>query len=224
MGASTTAADAERIAPSRARERVLRFSLGERLFHWAFALPFLVLLVSGILLGLPDTETLLAHREVLHLVHMWSAVALVVLPVAAVLADPRGLARDVREIDYWDRGDYRWLRLAAIPGFLRRDTLPPAGRFNAGQKLNSVLAGAGITGLIVTGALMWKAEAFPLWSGEVATYLHDLLTLLMLPLVAGHVFLAALNPSTRESLLGMITGRVDRDWHRRHHGRESAAS
>ena len=219
MAASTTAAPERR--SRRGGARLLRFSRGERLFHWSFALPFLVLLVSGIILALPDTETLLARRELIRGVHLYAAVSLVLLPAMALLTDLRGLARDLHEIDYWDHLDMRWLRLAVLPNFLRREPLPAAGRFNAGQKLNAVLAAAGITGLVITGALMWKAELFPIWSGEVATDLHDLLTLVMLPLVLGHVFLATLNPSTRASMMGMVTGRVDAAWHRAHHGRET---
>ena len=219
MAASTTAAPERR--PPRGGARILRFSGGERLFHWSFALPFLLLLVSGVILALPDTQTLLARRELIRAIHLYAAVALVLLPAAALLTDIRGIARDLHEIDYWDRLDLRWLRLATIPSFLRKDPLPAAGRFNAGQKLNAVLAAAGITGLVITGSLMWKAELFPIWSGEVATDLHDLLTLLMLPLVLGHVFLATLYPSTRASMMGMVTGRVDAIWHRAHHGREA---
>jgi formate dehydrogenase subunit gamma len=179
-------------------------------------------LASGIILALPDTEALLAHRELIRAIHLYAAVALVLLPAAALLTDIRRIARDLHEIDYWDRVDLHWLRLAAVPSFLRREPLPAAGRFNAGQKLNAERAAAGITGLVITGALMWKAELFPIWSGEVATDLHDLLTVLMLPLVLGHVFLATLNPSTRASMMGMVTGSVDAVWHRAHHGREAA--
>jgi formate dehydrogenase subunit gamma len=37
--------------------------------------------------------------------------------------------------------------------------------------------------------------------------------------LAGHVFLALINPTTRPALRGMLTGRVDRAWAVRHHPR-----
>jgi formate dehydrogenase subunit gamma len=203
-----------------ATEAVVRFGLTERLVHWSFAISFLVLLATGVMLALPDLEVLLAHRDVISAVHVWSGVAMVALPVAAALAGDRGaLRRDLREIDVWDRLDLRWLRLAFVPWFLRREPMPAAGRFNAGQKLNSILIGSLTVGLVVTGCLMWRAELFPIWFGEVASQLHDLLTLLAVPLVAGHLYLALLNPGTRGSLSGMLSGRVDARWVREHHGR-----
>ena len=42
-----------------------------------------------------------------------------------------------------------------------------------------------------------------------------------------HIYLAAVHPSTRPSLSGMFSGRVDREWARHHHpkwvAREEAA-
>jgi formate dehydrogenase subunit gamma len=37
--------------------------------------------------------------------------------------------------------------------------------------------------------------------------------------IAGHVFMALLNPATRPALRGIVTGHVDRAWAERHHGR-----
>jgi cytochrome b subunit of formate dehydrogenase len=36
-------------------------------------------------------------------------------------------------------------------------------------------------------------------------------------LVAGHLYMAIVNPGTRPALRGMLTGRVDRNWARAHH-------
>ena len=199
---------------------VVRFGATERLLHWTFAIPFLVLLGTGAMLALPDLEVLLTHRDLISFVHVWSGVAMVVLPLAvALIGNRKAVWRDLREIDYWDRLDIRWLRLSFLPWFLRSEPLPPAGRFNAGQKLNSILIGALVVGLVLTGSLMWRAELFPIWMGEVASLLHDVLTLLTLPLVAGHVYLAVANPGTRGALSGMVSGRVDAGWAREHHGR-----
>jgi len=39
------------------------------------------------------------------------------------------------------------------------------------------------------------------------------------PGVAGHILLAAVHPSTRHALTGMLDGRVDREWAATHHPR-----
>lgn len=184
--------------------------------HWAFSLPFLVLLVTGIALGLPQTEILLSHRDLIRTIHLASAVALVVLPAAVWLTgDRRSLGRDAREVDRWDRLDWRWLRQSAW--LFRHTPLPPQGRFNAGQKLNTILVSAAAVGFVVTGVFMWKAEAFPIWLGDVSTQLHDVLTILVTPLVAGHIVMAALNPRTNQALGSVFHGYVNSDWARAHH-------
>ena len=196
---------------------VRRFGATQRWLHWAFVVPFLVLLVTGVMLALPDLEVLLAQRDLIRSLHLASAWGMVVLPLMVVLAgDRRALRRDLREIDYWDGLDFEWLSRAPI--FFKR-SLPPAGRFNAGQKLNAILVGAAGVGFLVTGLCMWKAELFPLWLGDVCTQLHDLLTIAIVPLIAGHLFLTLVNPSTRGSLRGIVTGYVDAAWAAAHHSR-----
>jgi formate dehydrogenase subunit gamma len=196
---------------------VLRFDATERWMHWAFSVPFLLLLITGIALGLPQTEVLLTHRDLIRAVHLASAVALVALPAAVWLAgNRRSLRRDAREIDRWDRRDWQWLRRAPWP--FRRLALPPQGRFNAGQKLNSILVTAAAVGFVVTGIFMWKAEAFPIWLGDVSTQAHDLLTIAVIPLVIGHIIMAALNPRTNQALGSVFHGYVDAGWARAHHG------
>jgi formate dehydrogenase subunit gamma len=204
-------------ARERTKSLVRRFGATERVLHWAFAVPFLVLLVTGVMLALPDLEVLLSNRDLIRSVHLASAWGLVVLPLLVMVAgDRRAVLRDLHEIDSWDELDLKWLRRA--PLFLLR-ALPPAGRFNAGQKLNAILVAAAAVGFLVTGALMWKAELFPLWMGEVSTHMHDVLTVAILPLIAGHLFLTLVNPSTRGSLRGMVTGYVDAAWAAAHHPR-----
>jgi formate dehydrogenase subunit gamma len=197
--------------------RVLRFTGTERLLHWAFVIPFLVLLVTGVMLALPDLEVLLAQRDVVRSLHLAAAWGMVVLPLLVVVAgDRRALLRDLHEIDYWDGLDFQWLWRAPV-FFMSK--LPPAGRFNAGQKVNAIVVAAAAIGFLVTGLAMWKAELFPLWLGDVSTQLHDLLTVLIVPLIAGHLFLTLLNPSTRGSLRGIVTGYVDAAWAAAHHPR-----
>jgi hypothetical protein len=66
----------------------------------------------------------------------------------------------------------------------------------------------------VTGAMMWlPGIAFASWM------LHVSLAALATPFVLGHVFMATVNPDTRQGLSGMISGRVDRRWAKHHYGR-----
>jgi len=61
---------------------------------------------------------------------------------------------------------------------------------------------------------LWPFGADGLW--RVA---HRWLTVLVLIPIVGHMFLAAVHPSTRHALTGMLDGRVDREWAATHHPR-----
>ena len=66
-----------------------------------------------------------------------------------------------------------------------------------------------------------------LWYGERDTrfrfagtlLVHDGLMYVFLVLLAGHLYLAVIHPSTRHALRGITLGTVDDDWARRHHAK-----
>ena len=108
----------------------------------------------------------------------------------------------------------RWLRWAVT----RRGDQPPQGRFNAGQKLNTAFVFGLMVVFSVSGLLMYLQETDASVRGRTSAILvHDIATWIAVPLVAGHLFLVLVNPSTRHSLRGMVLGSVRRDWARRHH-------
>ena len=57
------------------------------------------------------------------------------------------------------------------------------------------------------------------YSAAFRTYVHDWGTLILMCLVAGHLYLAVLHPATRHALRGMTLGDVDEDWARKHHAK-----
>jgi len=50
---------------------------------------------------------------------------------------------------------------------------------------------------------------------------HSGMAAAMTVLIAGHMYMAVLNPATRHALRGMTVGDVDRSWARHHHPRWS---
>jgi formate dehydrogenase subunit gamma len=194
-------------------ERVDRFCKTTRWFHWTFVASFLTLAATGGLLALRDPLGLQAvAREDLASLHRAAAVALATLPVVVLLSGSTGVTLcDLGETLRWTRDDLRWLALQPAAA-LGRAVLPPAGKLNAGQKLNA-LATAGLAiGLGASGTWLWvRPGALLPWFAHVALFL------LWIPAIAGHFFLAALNPSTRPALRGMVLGSVDRDWAAHHH-------
>ncbi|MFY9616241.1 MAG: cytochrome b/b6 domain-containing protein [Candidatus Dormiibacterota bacterium] len=199
-------------------ETVERFSLSERLFHWAFAIPFMLTILTGLALYFQGLEKLVGSRELVRDVHRFAGLAVVVLPlVVLALGDRRGIARDASEVDRWSEDDRRWFRSWLWRKVGGRDKLPAQGRFNAGQKFNAVLTLAGIVWLSITGLLIFPGIHPPFWLVSNSRDLHNLAWMVLTLAVIGHIFLAAVYPPTRPGLFGIITGRVRRDWLAKHH-------
>jgi formate dehydrogenase subunit gamma len=188
--------------------RIARFNRTERLLHWIHATSFFVLLATGLILYLPSLATLIAQRQLVKNVHIWVALAwAVAIAAVLVLGDRRRLADDWREIETIDRDDRRWLR--------RRPA--PQGRFNAGQKLNALLTAAFALLFALSGFFLWLGERDHRFIFAGTGAVHDLLTLVSVLLLVGHLYLALIHPSTRHALRGITVGDVDEDWARRHH-------
>jgi formate dehydrogenase subunit gamma len=193
---------------------VQRFTLTERLLHWIHASAFFVLLGSGLVLYLPSLSAAVARRPLIKDIHFWTGIcwAGAILLVAA-LGNRRAVAATVREIDLFDRDDRR---------FLTGDTHAPQGRFNAGQKVNAVVTAAFALLFLVSGLLLWYGERDTRFRLPGTAYLHDSLMYASIVVVAGHLYLALIHPSTRHALRGMTLGSVRADWARKHHSKWAA--
>ena len=204
--------------PAGDADLVERFDRGERWLHWAVAGPLLVAMLTGLSLILPGAAKFFGSREALRVAHWVSGFGSIVVPALVLLtADRRRIAADVREVDLWSADDRTWLRT-----WLSRRTglageLPPAGRFNAGQKANAVISAAALVWLGLTGVVLFPPLHAPFWLLENSRTLHNLTWFLLLPVVAGHVYLSAVYRPTRPGLRGMISGLVPRAWLREHH-------
>jgi len=204
--------------PGRRPVLVHRFSLAERVLHWAFTVIVTVLTLSGLGLYLPPgSNPVLDRRELIREVHIDAAIALILLPVLISGARPGTFGRLWRDVERFTGEDWRWLLRIWIPARWRRAGLPPQGRFNAGQKLNTIAVAAATVGFIATGALMYEGGHLPTSVSEAADSWHVWLMLLGAPLVAGHLVLAMVVPSTRPALRGIVTGKVLLDFARRRH-------
>jgi formate dehydrogenase subunit gamma len=196
------------MAPSAGYVR--RFSRTERTLHWIHASAFFVMLATGLVLYLPALSEAVSRRPLVKGIHLYTAVAwLVALALVVALGDRGGLRRTLRELDLFDEDDRRWLGARNVP----------QGRFNAGQKLNAALTGAFAVLFTVSGVLLWYGERDTRFRWTSSLVLHDVLTVASVLLVAGHVYLTLIHPSTRHSLRGMTLGSVREDWARAHHAK-----
>jgi formate dehydrogenase subunit gamma len=211
---------------------LLRFSGATRALHWVNALPFICLLVSGLLLYVPEIKAvhLGGHRLValLHVLVGAGFIGAVPLTVALV-RNRRALVRDVEQALTPEPSDFGWLRYAVLTvlgASASGGPEPPSGKFNAGQKLNTLFWVCITAGLVASGAVLgvnyvskrfldaaFVERVFP-W--------HTALALLSIPALLGHLYLALLNPGTRPALRGILSGHVRAGWARRHHARWAA--
>jgi formate dehydrogenase subunit gamma len=189
---------------------VKRFTVSERAVHWLTALAFFPLLISGLVVGRRGT-----FHDVMYAWHLASAgmllggVALIV--VAGNRRALRGTARELSSLDVEDR---EWLGAIGARLFSGAPE-PPAGRFNAGQKVNFVLVCILLAVLYVTGVdtILAGTHHNLIFGG------HKLATIALSVLVAGHLYMALVNRATRHALRGILTGEVDREWARKHYPR-----
>lgn len=194
---------------------VRRFRAEERALHWLLAFTFLAMLATGLILYLPAFAQLAANRPLWKSLHLGAAIAFWAGLVFLLVTDTRGRLRTTAtEIDRFDDDDVRWLKWAVV----RRGPEPPQGRFNAGQKLNTAIVAGLMVVFTASGVLMYLQETDAAVRGKTSAILvHDVATWIAVPLIAGHLYLALVNPATRHSLRGMVLGTVRRDWARRHH-------
>jgi formate dehydrogenase subunit gamma len=137
------------------------------------------------------------------------------------LVPRRAVRSDVRQLAEVDLDDYLWAQHQALRLAGESSVPPPVRKFNAGQKLNSLLSGLVTLALLGTGVILGvnyiSKSVFSVELVEPLFRWHGRIALLFVPVLFGHLYLALVHPSTRESLRGMTLGVVRLDWARRHH-------
>jgi formate dehydrogenase gamma subunit len=148
-------------------------------------------------------------------------VLLIGLAVIVLGGNRRALAQTRRELTNLDALDRQWL--ARIPAAVfKHSPETPAGRFNAGQKLNFIFITLLLAALFVSGIGLVITASHPV--NPVFKAAHVVAAYAALLLVAGHLYMALINPSTRPALRGMVSGKVDAVWARKHHTRAGSGA
>jgi formate dehydrogenase subunit gamma len=193
-----------------------RFTYFERAAHWANAVAFTVLAVSGLVMAFGKFIVLPVVGATLF---GWLAYA---LKTAHNFAGPLFavsllvvFATFVRD-NLPNKADLTWL---AKGGGLLGEHEVPSHRFNAGEKL-VFWAGVFVLGLIVvaSGLVMDKIVpglVYTRGTMQIAHMVHAVSTVLMMVLFMGHIYLGTIG--MKGVYQGMKTGYVDEGWAREHH-------
>lgn len=202
-------------------ERVKRFSLTERVAHWTHAASFFLLILTGLTILSPMFHFLTNLTGGIQNARLIHRVAGVVFGFGTlgilILGNFPVLVGSLREIFSFKKEDIKFLQ--AFPKDLMGQpvSMPPQGRFNVGQKLNSLLVlGIGAV-LVASGLMLWYAKYIPLDVIRWAYPLHCLGALGMTAAVIGHAYLGLLHPGYNPSLSGMIDGTISRKFAKAHH-------
>ena len=205
-------------------EFIPRFALPTRIAHWGLAVPFLLLLLTGLTNYWPRLKAVqVADVRLFAWLHVVMGFAMVgiLLWVLLTLLPRRPVRSDVRQLADVSLDDYLWMQHQALRFAGEDSAAPPVRKFNAGQKVNALLSAGFTVGLLFTGVILGinytTKEVFSVDFVEPLFQWHTRLTLLFVPVLLGHVYLALVHPSTRESLRGMTLGSVRREWACRHH-------
>ena len=193
-----------------------RFTPFERSAHWANAIAFVLLAVSGLVLIFGKTLLLpvlgptlfgwlsFALKNIHNFVGPVFAVSLVVVLLTFV--------RD----NLPAKGDWNWLRRG---GGLLSGQEVPSHRFNAGEKM-VFWGGVFLLGLTVVGSglvldLLVPGLGDTRGQMQVAHMIHAVAAVLMMAMFLGHIYIGAVGMKGAYS--AMRTGRVDEAWAKEHH-------
>lgn len=196
--------------------KIERFTPFERSAHWANAIAFTILAISGLVMAFGQFflmpvigKTLFGYLTyVLKNAHNFAgpvfAVSLIVVMFTFI--------RDNMPA----KGDLNWLLKGG--GMFSKEHIK-AARFNAGEKV-MFWGGVFFLGLIVVASGLVMDKLVPgldyvRSTMQIAHMVHAVATVLMIVLFMGHIYLGTIG--TEGTYQGMKTGYVDENWAKHHH-------
>ena len=209
---------------TRARQvLVMRFTGAERAAHWVHFVAFTVLLGTGLFIYVPFLKAFAVGEAGIaaRLAHRVAAIAFIIAPVFYLVFSPREFFYSLKESFAWGKDDWGWLQNAwNYYAHGKAGTMPPKGKYNAGQKFNALTQIITFGLFVITGFVMWfgKGSVAPdvfMWS----VIIHDLSVIATVLLFMLHLYLVEVHPLMRESITAMFEGTVTEEFAKEHHGK-----
>ena len=195
------------------RDRVVRYSLRERVMHWLVGFTYLYLLISGLAFYAPQLywlATILGGGPVARFYHPWIGL---VFTIAMVWMDVTWRV-DMRITET----DRRWTKEVRKYIENRDEEVPPSDRFNAGQKQFYWVMLVSTIFLLLSGLVMWYPEYVP-WNlrglRSVAIYIHEIAALVTIGAFIIHVYMGVF--MVPGGMKAIVQGYVSPQWARSHH-------
>ncbi|HQU48540.1 MAG TPA: formate dehydrogenase subunit gamma [Casimicrobiaceae bacterium] len=193
---------------------ILRFGAGQRIIHWAMAVSFVILALSGlvILFGKNLLLPLIGYTLFSWLAILAKNLHNFVGPLFVVCTILMFVTY-VRD-NFPQKGDGAWL--AKLGGFFSGEHVP-SHKFNAGEKLwfwlgvDALGVVVGVSGLILDFPNFNQTRA----TMQVANIVHLVGATLFIAVGLGHIYLGTIGLAGAYD--GMRTGYVDETWAKEHH-------
>jgi formate dehydrogenase subunit gamma len=192
---------------------VLRYTFPERVTHWLAAGSYLYLLATGLAFWSPWmfwVAVVLGGGQLSRMLHPWIGLIFVgsVLRMYQMWSKQMGFETVDRE---WWKSLHYYIRN-------QDDKMPPAGRYNAGQKmLFWSFFYAGVV-LLLSGLVLWFTDALPWslrWLRYVSVILHPIAALVTIGNFMIHIYMGVF--AERGAFGSVIRGDVSLTFAKRYH-------
>jgi len=194
-------------------DQILRYTLHERVMHWAAGLTYLYLLAGGLAFYAPQLFWLtvfLGGGATARFWHPWAG--LIFVGVTAWMHS--AWQADMR----FTPADRQWMKEVSKYIENKDDEVPPAGRFNAGQKEFYWVMFVGAIGLLLSGVVLWFPEYVPRslgWLRQAAVIVHEVSALITIGAFIIHVYMGVF--MVPGGIQAIVHGSVPAQWARKNH-------
>jgi len=192
---------------------IMRYAFRERLMHWMNGFAYLYLMLTGLSFWSPWLlwiAVVLGGTQISRMLHPWIGLFFT-FTLAWMYSTWASQMHTTEEDKAW---------LDSMQYYVRNEdeAMPPAGRYNMGQKLlfwGFVLCGIL---LLLSGVVLWLPEYLP-WNARALRYaavlIHPAAALLTIGLFMIHIYMSVF--AERGALNSMIRGDVSQGFARRYH-------
>lgn len=210
---STSEVVSTRPAVTNAPGRIVRYSLSDRIHHWTGTVLYIYCLVTGLAFWSPYMAwmaDLVGGEPTARFWHPWFGVAFMI----SISWMGWMWRRDLRATET----DHRWAKTVKFYIENEDEKVPPAGKFNYGQKWFFWLMLYGAILLLISGIGLWFVESIPWslrWLRYLAVTVHVVAALATIAGFIIHVYMST--AMVRGSFTAMVRGEVTTIWARTHH-------
>jgi formate dehydrogenase subunit gamma len=193
--------------------RIVRYEFRERLMHWINGFAYLYLMLTGLAFWSPWLlwiAIIFGGTQISRMLHPWIGLVFALSLTWMYTAWSSQMHTTEADKKWWD----------SMQHYVRNedDEMPPAGRYNMGQKL--LFWGFVFCGILLflSGIVLWIPEYLP-WNARALRYaavlIHPSAAMLTIGLFLIHIYMSVF--AERGALNSMIRGDVSQNFAKRYH-------